>query len=507
MATEKFFVFNESGTLKRLKGRIVRFLDNEDPDNTDKTNIRASISVPASAEGLTPANNLSDVSSVATSRDNLGVPSDDELAEANGTKLLGPSVRFDGVNDVVTIADAASLLHFNDGSDDLPFSVSAWVKINDATGGVIASKFGSVDADKEWYFYLDSSDLLTFSVQSSSGNYETVYATAALTSYEGQWVHLCVTYGGSGANSASSYLNAADEMTIFVNGSSVAVTNNSAGSYAGMPDNAEEFRIGARDSAGYFDGEIRSVQIHNRELTAAEVGELARGNELGFSDQYAGANGGTYTSDFSSTTDSFTTSATSLAQITGPIDGRSNLLRIAGDGASSNHAAIRNVGATIGKRYRITLDYDIQGSNTVVDGVRMRWNNGTEYSSTGTTAGSWGRIEFESIATDASFEIYMMDGAAQVNAAPATDYIYVSSVTVTEIGTLADFRAEDYNQSANKLLDRSTNNFVGVGTGVTLTGKRRHLSAATLDLTNLPTSSAGLSTGEVWSNSGVLTIV
>ena len=55
MATEKFFVFNEDGALKRLKGRIVRFLDNEDPSGSDKSAIRTSLEVSPDAEGLVQA--------------------------------------------------------------------------------------------------------------------------------------------------------------------------------------------------------------------------------------------------------------------------------------------------------------------------------------------------------------------------------------------------------------------------------------------------------------------
>jgi hypothetical protein len=55
MATEKFFVFNEDGALKRLKGRIVRFLDNEDPTGSDKSAIRTSLEVSPDAAGLVQA--------------------------------------------------------------------------------------------------------------------------------------------------------------------------------------------------------------------------------------------------------------------------------------------------------------------------------------------------------------------------------------------------------------------------------------------------------------------
>ena len=55
MATEKYFVFSESGELKRMKGRIVRFLDNEDPSGADKSAIRTSLEVSPDAAGLVQA--------------------------------------------------------------------------------------------------------------------------------------------------------------------------------------------------------------------------------------------------------------------------------------------------------------------------------------------------------------------------------------------------------------------------------------------------------------------
>ena len=87
------------------------------------------------------------------------------------------------------------------------------------------------------------------------------------------------------------------------------------------------------------------------------------------------------------------------------------------------------------------------------------------------------------------------------------DIIYFAELKYTQIGVLCDLRSEDFNESAGKWLDRSSNNFVGTNNGATLVGAQRHISADTIDLKNIPTSSAGLSAGEVWSNSGVLTIV
>ena len=55
MPSEKFFVHKEDGSLVRLKGRLVRFLDEEPPTGSDKSAIRTALEVSPDAEGLVQA--------------------------------------------------------------------------------------------------------------------------------------------------------------------------------------------------------------------------------------------------------------------------------------------------------------------------------------------------------------------------------------------------------------------------------------------------------------------
>ena len=55
MPSEKFFVHKEDGSLVRLKGRLVRFLDEEPPTGSEKSAIRTSLEVSPDAEGLVQA--------------------------------------------------------------------------------------------------------------------------------------------------------------------------------------------------------------------------------------------------------------------------------------------------------------------------------------------------------------------------------------------------------------------------------------------------------------------
>ena len=289
------------------------------------------------------------------------------------------------------------------------------------------------------------------------------------------------------------------------------MTDVSGGTYTGMANGAGAVWIG-RASSSYAKGSIRDCKIFNRELTASEVAELARGNDLGFSEQWGGALGDVYSSDFSA-------GAQSWLAINGTADGNiddatsgtgeDDTLRLTCNTTSGPHylywAALP---LTAGKRYRISLDYYIPSTNSNLDGIAIGNAFSPTLSDNSATLDAWTRLEGDVLASVQNTRIYGADGGAlSFQDTGGDDVMYIKNITVTEIGTLADFRAEDYNESASKLLDRSSNNFVGVGTSVTLTGNQRHISADTIDLKNLPTSSAGLSAGEVWSNGGVLTVV
>jgi hypothetical protein len=367
-------------------------------------------------EGI--ANILDGISTASTARTTLKVNSKDEDAQAYALKTAAPALRFNGTSSVVTVADDDKF-SFTDGVDDLPFSISGWIKADDLTNFPVVSKYTS----SEWRLAVNASDKLELLLRDSGVETSSIASDSALTGYEGEWVHVACTYGGAGPSAASGAAFTANmsggNAVLYVNGVAVAATAVDNASYTGMPNSSTPVYIG-RQGTTYAKGEFRQITLHNRELTATEIAELARGNDLGFADEWGGATA---------------TSGT----------------------------------LTVGKRYRLKDwitgdDFTNVGAASNADGV--------EFVATGTTPTTWS-----------------------------------NSSVVENIGTLADFRAEDYNESASKLLDRSSNNFVGVGTSVTLTGNQRHISADTIDLKNLPTSSAGLSAGEVWSNSGVLTVV
>jgi len=518
MGTEKFIAFKEDGTAYRLKGRILRFLDNEPVSEADKTNIRSTLSVPASAEGLTPANNLSDLDSAATARTNLSVNSIDEDAQANALKTTAPALYFSG-SSYVTVADD-DRFSFTDGTDDLPFTVASWVNLKDTGAAqVVLSKYGPTNAFREYFVSVGGpTDNALMRIYSTSAlGYISVFSPTSSMPLD-EWAHVAFVYKGSGPNSSVSYASAFSDarqvIDIYINGVAQSGTQSNFTDFAGMTNSSQPVYIG-RDTAGnYAKGSIRDCKIFNRELTSTEVAELARGNDLGFSEEWGGAHGGVYTQDATPSGEWTGVNATD-ADEAGPVGGLSNVMRVTANSvASVPHYVYQSV-LTPGKRYRIQFKYRVPSGQSNIDGIGayIGSSNVTTLLAAATqTLDTWNEVDVSVIATASAnadrIYIYGSDGASlSFTDAGGDDYFDIAEMVITEIGTLADFRSEDYNESANKLLDRSSNNFVGVGTSVTLTGNQRHISADTIDLKNLPTSSAGLSAGEVWSNGGVLTVV
>lgn len=430
------------------------------------------------------ANFLDGYSTAATSRTALEVNSVDEDAEANGTKLVGPALYFDGTNDYVEVADDAKL-SFTDGTDDLPFSVSAWVNMTDATSFTVLSKIGAISTDREYEFGINGNDDLYLLTRDTSGNLTQIVSDTALTTHEGQWLHIAASYGGAGPTAASGAAFTANmsggNAALFVNGAAVTSTASDNASYAGMSDTTQSLRIG-RGNSTYAKGHIKDVKIFNRELSATEVAQLAKGNDLGFADEWGGALGGLWTSDFSAGVDGTTSVNGVLAgniDSVGPVgDLRDDTLRFTANAGSSFKKIQKDNITTVGKRNRVTFDYYIPSGQSNIDGFAVS-DGGVFISSAATrTLGAWTRFEVEYVGTYDDLHIWPTDGASTTyDDTGGDDVLYIRNVKVTEIGTLADFRVENF--IADKLIDQSANNFVGTNNGATLVGGRKALQLDT----------------------------
>lgn len=170
------------------------------------------------------------------------------------------SMEFDGTGSHIDCGDSDNF-SFGNGTTDSGFSISAWINMDDATRFRIANKYDN-PGDVEYIFTTSGADLLSLNLyDNSSGGYIGRKYNTALTSYQGQWIHVACTYDGTRASSG---------IKLYLNGVKVDDINNNSGSYTAMENTTVPFRI-AQQSGTYANGKIDELSVFNRELTSAQV--------------------------------------------------------------------------------------------------------------------------------------------------------------------------------------------------------------------------------------------
>jgi hypothetical protein len=190
-----------------------------------------------------------------------------ELSATPSSFVNEKSLLFDGINEYVSIANPSNF-HFETGGNDLPFSVSAWCKMVDATAFQIITK--GATANREWGFRFTNVDKIIFKLFGNAAGTIAIGRTynTALTSDEGSWVHYLGTYDGSGVNTG---------IKIYRNSTELSLLNSSAGSYTSMFDSGDNVEVGQWAGVGNADGNIDEVSVWTKELTQSEINNIYNG--------------------------------------------------------------------------------------------------------------------------------------------------------------------------------------------------------------------------------------
>ena len=479
---------------------------------------KASLITQVGANYLEKADNLSDVASKDTSKLNLEVPNvgtaanevsvngmlgdlafqssagvvvddltvDGQLTAAVGKPMPvnGPSMRFDGVDDEVAFAaSVGSPFSFTNGTDDTAFAVAGWCKL--ASGWntdqrTLLSKYGSSTSLREWRVYIDTNYRIYAEKRgngSISGNSNLVRTISnALSDIDDKWMHICVVYPPAGPNSADAFTSA--KAYIYVNGKlNVDVQSEQpSGPYVGMTDTAGDVRIGSRQSFDYWDGEIRDVKLFNKELSAAEVKEVYSNGSLGYAESTGAI---AYVSDFTGDANSFTAVNGTVAHSTS-IGGQPNALRLTVDATTGAHYLQKQTVFSQGKRYRVQGRFYVP-TNSHVDGIYIVCGTSGAVQiirESAPTLNSWNEFDVQ-ITANATGDpdrllVYALDGNSTTVTDPSgDDVLYIDNIRITQIGSVLDARAEQFDTSTGKLYDLSGNSFVGTQSGgVELRGKK-----------------------------------
>jgi len=181
------------------------------------------------------------------------------------------SFNFDSASSDYIDCGDSDTFSFGNGSSDSPFSISFWY--NPTT---IPASFGIIAKDndasnREWTIgQFSSNNKIRFLLKNNGGgSQQSIDSTTTLST--GQWYHIMCTYNGVGGN------NAADGMTIYINGVVETPTNITKHTYTAMANTTAPLTIGTYQLGGtplYTDGKISNLSIFNEELTSTEVLKL-----------------------------------------------------------------------------------------------------------------------------------------------------------------------------------------------------------------------------------------
>lgn len=183
----------------------------------------------------------------AIAHDTSGAAHDGTIREAQFVAgKYGNALSFDGVNDWVTVADAADL--------DLTsaMTLEAWVRPSDLAGWrTVLMKESADSAAYELYANEETNRPSAYFVAGTT--FKGVTGTAALST--AAWTHLATTYDGA-------------NMRIYVNG----VLARTVARTGAINATAAPLRVGGNNAWGeFFAGLIDEVRVYNRALSQAEI--------------------------------------------------------------------------------------------------------------------------------------------------------------------------------------------------------------------------------------------
>jgi hypothetical protein len=129
------------------------------------------------------------------------------------------------VNNTVIITDPSKILAPYSGSTDLPFSVSGWVYLRSLSASLPIITIGD-GSGSGYMFYVSTGGVLSIQILSNTtplSNYIQKMATPTIST--GSWVHVGFSYSGSKSSAG---------LLVYVNGSQVAQSSSTVGSYVQM---------------------------------------------------------------------------------------------------------------------------------------------------------------------------------------------------------------------------------------------------------------------------------
>jgi hypothetical protein len=361
--------------------------------------------------------------------------------------MPAPYYRFDGVDDRITVGSHANLQpNLSD------FTWACWFINEGITGSDNALiEYGS-GSDRA-VIYLDGSSYIVWYTSDGSNAITTTTNKTAIT--DTNWHHVVCVVDRSSATGQKIYIDGVEE-TYSAQGDATTLTGSIEPTTFVIGDNYV--------ASGEHKGSINDVKLYNTALTAPEVKELYSGASVPF--KYKGANqtnliiggalddqngtfetGGSDGDDVSTGTDwvKSNTSAeldNEAGSGVNTYNGSTFCAKI--HTATGNYPSIVLSGAnfesqlTIGKRYRVSFDYKVGGTQGPA-GSYVRLTTGSVTTNLTLASTSWTSVSMESdpIPATASAELrfYSEVGTAE----DGDEILWIDNVSLVQIGAVAEY--------------------------------------------------------------------
>jgi len=198
---------------------------------------------------------------------------------AGGVPFGNASRSFNDLHKEAIIIPDTNLLTFGDGTNDSPFSISCWVKMDSILRFRIFTKWDYVSAGNSNIEYIFTTDgngfLILILVDNSEGttSYQGIKSASNLSSRIGVWTHFVATYDGRGGATAN------QGCFFSIDGVPMTVTQAFTGAnYVAMENTNSDPAIGiANENAGvrYFsEGKMADCRVYDRVLSSQEITDL-----------------------------------------------------------------------------------------------------------------------------------------------------------------------------------------------------------------------------------------
>lgn len=202
----------------------------------------------------------------------------DSLSIGTEARFNKKAISFDGTDDHIVVPDQDDF-SFTDGSNDQPFSISAWVYVGDVSSddGPFVAKANFSDGDTEFIFKHANGNLQLFIYDrdgSASGHYIRALGNSAVLS-DATWHHVVATYDGSESQTG---------INLYVDSAVAASTKSTAGPYGRVRNTTTPLTIGATEDLAnanrIFEDRMADVCIFNKELSSSEITELYNSGKI-----------------------------------------------------------------------------------------------------------------------------------------------------------------------------------------------------------------------------------